>query len=158
LVQGACDRWLIRRRVDDPYSAPSLQGPWSRKNGRSFLEDRRPLSRARCYRGTRDGHYHRFQFAPVHAHINLLGWASLALAGLIYHHYPVAASTRLAHWHFWLHNLGLPVFMLGLAFRVSGYEEAERVIAVGALLTLVGVQLFALNLVRNLRPVAASRG
>ena len=27
---------------------------------------------------------HQFQFAPVHAHANLLGWASLALAGLIY--------------------------------------------------------------------------
>ena len=100
---------------------------------------------------------HQFQYAPLHAHINLLGWASLALAGLIYHHYPVAAATRLAQWHFWLHNIGLPVFMIALAFRLSGYEQAERVIAMGALLTLVGVQLFVINVIRNLRPAAASR-
>lgn len=46
----------------------------------------------------------KFVLAPVHAHLLLLGWASLALAGLVYHFYPVAGETRLARVHFWLHN------------------------------------------------------
>jgi hypothetical protein len=37
-----------------------------------------------------------FSLVPVHAHILLLGWATLALAGLIYHLHPLAAKTRLA--------------------------------------------------------------
>ena len=50
------------------------------------------------------GFSHQFQYAPVHAHLGLLGWASLALAGLIYHLYPAAARTRLARFHFWTHD------------------------------------------------------
>lgn len=33
---------------------------------------------------------------PVHAHFNLLGWASLAVIGLVYQQFPVAGSHRLA--------------------------------------------------------------
>lgn len=50
-----------------------------------------------------------FTLAPVHAHLNLLGWVSLALIGIVYHLYPAAAETRLARIHFWIHNLVLPV-------------------------------------------------
>ena len=35
-----------------------------------------------------------FVLAPVHAHLLLLGWASLALAGIVYHLYPAAAATK----------------------------------------------------------------
>ncbi|HEV8407024.1 MAG TPA: hypothetical protein VGQ34_03740, partial [Sphingomicrobium sp.] len=37
-----------------------------------------------------------FQLVPVHAHLNLAGWASLALFGLTYRAYPQLASTRIA--------------------------------------------------------------
>jgi hypothetical protein len=42
---------------------------------------------------------HEFVLAPVHAHINLLGWATLALMGVVYHVHPAAAETRLAAVH-----------------------------------------------------------
>ena len=42
------------------------------------------------------GILHDFQLAPVHAHLNLLGWASLALFGLSYKSYPALARSRLA--------------------------------------------------------------
>jgi hypothetical protein len=45
-----------------------------------------------------------FAPGPVHSHMLLLGWASLALAGPVYHWYPAAAATRLARSHFWLHT------------------------------------------------------
>ena len=69
-----------------------------------------------------------FQYAPVHAHVNLLGWASLALVGVIYHLYPAAAETRLARVHFWLHNLGLPVFMVSLAVMLAGNPAANAAV------------------------------
>ncbi|HXU66072.1 MAG TPA: cytochrome-c oxidase, partial [Casimicrobiaceae bacterium] len=38
----------------------------------------------------------KFVLVPVHAHLLLLGWASLGLAGVLYHLYPAASATRLA--------------------------------------------------------------
>ena len=74
----------------------------------------------------------QFTLAPVHAHLLLLGWASMALAGIVYHLYPAAATTRLARIHFWLHNLALPVFMVGLGMLLSGRQAAMPIVAVGA--------------------------
>ena len=41
---------------------------------------------------------------PAHAHINLLGWASMCLTGLLYRSFPAAARSALATWHFWLYQ------------------------------------------------------
>jgi cbb3-type cytochrome oxidase subunit 1 len=97
------------------------------------------------------GVLHQFQYAPVHAHIGLLGWASLALAGLIYHFYPEAARTRLAKVHFWLHNAGLPVFMFGLLLLISGNALADPFVRVGAVTTFTGLLMFTINVLRTVR-------
>jgi cbb3-type cytochrome oxidase subunit 1 len=97
----------------------------------------------------------KFVLAPVHAHILLLGWASLALAGIVYHLYPVASSTRLARMHFWLHNLGLPVFMVGLALLLTGTEAGNPLTAVGATVVLFGLALFSANVILNAKPAVA---
>ncbi|MGH6951845.1 MAG: hypothetical protein ACREH4_13310 [Vitreimonas sp.] len=39
---------------------------------------------------------HDFTFAPVHAHLNLLGWVTLAAYGLMHRAYPGLAASRLA--------------------------------------------------------------
>jgi cbb3-type cytochrome oxidase subunit 1 len=95
-----------------------------------------------------------FQYAPVHAHVNLLGWASLGLAGVIYHLYPAAAETRLARVHFWLHNLGLPVFMVSLAVMLAGSPAANAGVKIGATMTVLGLMAFAANLFANVRRAA----
>jgi cbb3-type cytochrome oxidase subunit 1 len=41
-----------------------------------------------------------FQFTSAHAHINLLGWVSLAITGGIYHIFPTAGENKLAKIHF----------------------------------------------------------
>lgn len=88
-----------------------------------------------------------FRLASVHAHINLLGWVSMALFGVIYHFYPHAAETRLAKTHFWLHNIGLPVMQIGLAIEiVSGNTALLPVVIISSLLVVVGVILFTINL------------
>ena len=93
----------------------------------------------------------KFVLVPVHAHVLLLGWASLALAGLVYHFYPAASTTRLARFHFWLHNIGLPLFMVGLGFLLTGNESAFLAVLVGATAVIVGLVLFAANVLLNVK-------
>jgi len=100
--------------------------------------------------GVAMGITHRFEYAPIHAHVNLLGWASLALFALIYHVRPQAGVTRLARWHFWLHNTGLPLFMVSLFLLRSGVERAETWVRVGGAITFAGLVLFAVNLLCDL--------
>jgi len=98
------------------------------------------------------GIQHNFTLAPVHAHINLLGWATLAIIGAIYHVYPDAARTRLAKLHFWIHNTALPVFMVGLALALTGHDAFLPVAIAGAMVVFVGILVFAVNIWRTVRP------
>ena len=99
---------------------------------------------------------HQFSIAPVHAHVNLLGWASLGIMGVIYRVYPAAAETRLARAHFWIHNTALPVFMIGLAFALTGHEAAMPVAIAGALTVAIGIIVFVVNVFMTIRPVVAT--
>lgn len=92
-----------------------------------------------------------FALTPVHAHVTLAGWLTLAVAGFVYHLYPQSAQTRLARAHFWLHNIGLPVFMVGLALMLTGNQGVMLVIAVGASTLLVGLVLFAVNVLLTVK-------
>ena len=97
---------------------------------------------------------HQFSLAPVHAHINLLGWATLAIIGVVYHVHPAAGTTRLATIHFWIHNTALPVFMVGLGFSLTGHEAFMPVTIVGATAVAVGIVVFAVNIWLTVRPAA----
>ena len=94
---------------------------------------------------------HSFVLASVHVHINLLGWVSLALAGLIYTLFPKLASTKLAKTHFWLHNISLPLMMLGLAFLVHGQEAWLPIVSVSGTVLVLAIILFAFNVLKNLQ-------
>jgi hypothetical protein len=91
------------------------------------------------------------EFAPVHAHINLLGWATMALAGVIYHLFPRAGGSRLGLWHFWLHNLALPVAMISLFFMFAGFPQLEKLVIASSMVMVLGVLLFTINLFVNMR-------
>ncbi|OES45669.1 cytochrome-c oxidase [Domibacillus iocasae] len=97
------------------------------------------------------GIIHDFRLTSVHAHINLLGWVSMALFGLIYHFYPAAAQTKLARIHFWLHNIGLPIMMMAIGFQIWTGDAAFMPAAIiGSLLIVIGVLLFAINLFKQM--------
>lgn len=98
----------------------------------------------------------KFTTAPVHAHLNLLGWVSLALAGMIYRLWPDMLHSRLASWHFWLHNLGLPVLMVSLYFLLGGHTEIGPVVGIASLVTFAGIVCFAVNVWRNVRTPATT--
>jgi cbb3-type cytochrome oxidase subunit 1 len=94
---------------------------------------------------------HVVELTGVHVHVNLLGWVSLALAGLFYHLFPTLSSNRLATAHFWLHNIGLPIMMIALALFLTGNEAVVPGIAVGGTLTVLGILLFVWNVLTNLK-------
>ena len=86
---------------------------------------------------------------PVHAHLNLLGWVTLALFGLFYRAVPAAAATTLAKLHFWLYVPAHFLQMVLLAMFYRGVAAVEP--ALGAVSVLVGVAivLFAIVVWRN---------
>lgn len=92
-----------------------------------------------------------FQYAPVHAHVQLLGWASMALVGLLYDRFPEAGGSRLGLAHFWLHNLALPVAMVALFLLMAGNTGVRPILVVGEIGTAVGLALFTANIQLNLR-------
>lgn len=92
-----------------------------------------------------------FTLRPVHAHINLLGWTTMALAGLIYSVFPKAGESRLARLHFWLLNLALPVMMLALAMLLFGQMAVAPVLALAEIAAALGIVAFAVNMFINLK-------
>lgn len=98
----------------------------------------------------------KFTLAPVHAHLVLLGWATLALAGIVYHFYPAAAETRLARIHFWLHNLLLPPLMIALAVFLGGEQAAGPVVGIFSIGMLAALGCFAVNVLTNATPARAT--
>lgn len=95
------------------------------------------------------GIIHNFALSSVHAHLNLLGWVSMAIFGIIYSLYPTASETKLAKTHFWLHNIGLPVMQGGLFILVLTQNEAFTIVTiVGSIMVVIGVFLFGINILK----------
>lgn len=86
---------------------------------------------------------------PVHAHINLLGWVSMSLFGLIYRQFPALAGNTLAKAHFWLYNLALPVNMATLSMYLGGNAGIEPVLGVASMVLGLAIVLFAINVLKN---------
>lgn len=89
-----------------------------------------------------------FQLTPVHAHLNLAGWASLALFGLTYRAYPQLASTSLAGLHFIVSGTGSVLLPVGIGFAVLRNSPGLAIVA--SILWLLGVLIFLAQLVRLL--------
>lgn len=92
-----------------------------------------------------------FTLRPVHAHVNLVGWAVMAVAGLIYSVYPQAGVSKLGKAHFWLHNLAMPVMMISLGFVITGNTAWVPALMVGEFTAAAGILVFAANLYKNLK-------
>lgn len=88
---------------------------------------------------------------PVHAHINLLGWVSMALFGLIAAVRPDLVAGRAARVHFWAYNLGVPVMLLALALRIKGVTAVEPVIGAGSVVVGLSVLIYCAMLLKGAR-------
>jgi hypothetical protein len=90
-----------------------------------------------------------FQLVPVHAHLNLAGWASLALFGLTYRAYPQIAATSLARYHFIVSATASVLLPIGIGLAVLRNSPGLAMFA--SILWLLGVLMFLTQLLRLMR-------
>ncbi|MEE9558482.1 MAG: hypothetical protein V3V94_03260 [Candidatus Brocadiales bacterium] len=90
------------------------------------------------------------QLRFAHSHLNLLGWVSMMIYGVGYHILPRFSGNPVAYpqfmgYHFWLANISL----LGL---VSLWGYSVMLTGVFALMQVLGVGLFTLNILASIKP------
>ena len=91
-------------------------------------------------------------FVPVHAHLNLLGFALMSIFGLVYRAFPAMAAHVLAKVHFWLHQAGAIVLLTMLFLFLSGRIAETSMVPlapVAEVAIMIGLLCFGFNLVRN---------
>jgi len=96
----------------------------------------------------------RFVLAPAHAHLNLTGWVTLCLYGLVHNAFPVLAKTRLAIYQCVIAILGPVVMGPGILMVLQGGPETGAMI--GSMLVSAGTLLFAIMFVGKVALAKAS--
>jgi len=98
------------------------------------------------------GAHQDFTLAPLHAHINLLGWVTLALYGTFYALTKETYSPRLAWINFWLSTIGvlamIPVLYLTLTAPDGGTKYGPLAGATGGIAAL-GLLVFLISVFRE---------
>jgi hypothetical protein len=89
----------------------------------------------------------QFQFAPVHAHLNLVGWVTMALFAIYYRLTPQAAQGWLPRIHAMIAIPGVLLMVAGIAYVVSGGTEGPAI--AGSLLTIASMLLFLFTVIRH---------
>ena len=106
--------------------------------------------------GIQMGATENFTMMPAHAHLNLLGWVTMALYGTFYALTPNTLSPRLAWINFALSLLGvvlmIPFLALFLGSRDTSYVGG---MAAGEIATVLSLLVFGVSVGRELlRPRA----
>ena len=84
-------------------------------------------------------------------HLNLLGWASMALIGFYVLHFGDRLNARLERIQFWLHQVGAVILLITLTLVMLGNTAIEPVLGITSIVVGVSVLLFAVNVWRSLR-------
>ena len=86
--------------------------------------------------------------APVHTHINLLGWTTMALFGLVYKVYDRGGDQKWMVVHYWITLAGNVLMPVGIYFAIKNASPRPAIVA--ALLALASLLVFLRNF-RTLR-------
>jgi hypothetical protein len=81
-----------------------------------------------------------FLFTPVHAHINLVGFACHSIFGMAYRQWPSMKASSLAPYQFWIFVIATPITLIGLVFTLTGGPVLPTII--GSLGLVIGAALF----------------
>lgn len=84
-----------------------------------------------------------FGMTSVHAHLGVIGWLTMAVFAVYYHLVPAAARNGAAKVHFWVANAGVLILSVSLALLVSGMAAAEAGAAIGSVITVLSLLIFA---------------
>jgi len=91
-----------------------------------------------------------FALAPAHAHLNLLGFVALFLAGLYYRVVPEAAASILAKVHAVAAIVGALLFPVGIASVLLGdHARFMPIVVTGAVIVFIGMLLFVIIVFRT---------
>lgn len=85
--------------------------------------------------------------SPAHAHLNLLGWVSMAIFGFYYHLVPEASARPLARLHLGLSVVATILFTPGIILAIRG--QTEVLAQVGGLLTVASMLMFLVTVARH---------
>lgn len=97
------------------------------------------------------------QFPSLHAHINLLGWASMALIAGYYRMFPALEDHRWTPTLFWLYQISFASMMTGLFLgRIRQGAIAAPLVGFGGLFVTVSVVLFAIAVFSSTKERPAS--
>ena len=88
----------------------------------------------------------------AHAHLNLVGWATMALFGIYYHLTPAAAEAMLAKIHYAVALAGLVIMIPGIVQAIR--QTGETLAKVGSILTLASMAIFLFTVLANARKPA----
>lgn len=80
---------------------------------------------------------------PTHAHLNLIGWVTMGLMGLIYKAWPQTAEGTLATVTFWLSHFSVIGMTIGIGLIYAGMPQYEPIAIVASLAALLNMLLFA---------------
>jgi hypothetical protein len=81
-----------------------------------------------------------FALAPVHAHINLVGFAAHSVFGLVYKAWPALQEGSAAIAQFWLFVVGSPLLMVGIAVAIKTNNTFLAI--AGSMLVCLGALVF----------------
>lgn len=91
-------------------------------------------------------------FAPVHAHINLLGFTLMTLFAGVYKLFPAMAENILARIHFWLYQVGVLAMLVALFLMLGRFLPEATVgpiMPVTEIMVFLGTLAVALNMFKN---------
>lgn len=90
--------------------------------------------------------------APLHAHINLLGFTLMTIFGLAYRIMPQMADGPLAKAQFWLHQAGALILLIGLFMLLTGRTMPGLplpIMPVAEGMVLLSVVIWLVNMIRH---------
>ena len=102
--------------------------------------------------GMHMGATHNMTLAPAHAHINLVGWATMALYGTFYALERETMIPRLAWANFFVSTLGIVVMVPSLILFLNGGNDPQYVpyMSAGEGIVALGAIIFAISVFREL--------
>lgn len=86
---------------------------------------------------------HDYAATGAHAHINLLGWVTMAIFGAFHALNPRGAGTRFAKAQYYVYTGGVVVMTPALYLLLTGKPSFEPIVAVSSLVVFAGVLMFA---------------
>ncbi|MEO8301808.1 MAG: hypothetical protein ABI608_08440 [Rhizomicrobium sp.] len=101
--------------------------------------------------GMHMGESEDFTLMPVHAHLNLLGWVTMAIYGIFYALTHASLKPKLAWTNFVLAAIGVVVLIPSLALYLPAHD-AKFIpgIVVGEIATVASLVAFAVSVYREL--------